>query len=90
MTNIPKINTLKFLGVISKNKYVSLLCSSNGKFCGLALNNKYICLKKSERPMVTTSTAMFPTSAFLRGLKRKNSKIPPNNPQRMTETNTDI
>ena len=41
MTNIPKINTLKFLGVISKNKYGSLLCSSNGKFCGLALNNKY-------------------------------------------------
>ena len=33
---------------------------------------------------------MFPTSAFLRGLKRKNSKIPPNNPQRKTETKKDI
>ena len=33
--------------------------------------------------MVTTSTAIFPTSAFLSGLKRNNSRIPPNKPQKI-------
>ena len=49
-----------------------------------------MCLKKRESPIVTTSTAMFPTSAFLRGLNRKNSKIPPSHPQKITEIITDI
>ena len=82
ITTIPAINTLKFLGVISKNRYVCLLSSSSGKFCTLPVaNNRYKCLTKMDRPIVTTRTAILPTSPFLKGLNKSISNKPPNSPQ---------
>ena len=34
-----------------------------------------------ERPIVTTNTAIFPTSFFLKGLNKNTSNNPPNKPQ---------
>ncbi len=57
----PAIKTLKFLGVISINKYVCLLSRSKGKFWTLPVANKrYRCRINIDNPIVTTKTASIP------------------------------
>ena len=43
-------------------------------------NNKYICLRKIDNPIVTTKTAILPKLFFLSGLKRQSSSKPPKTP----------
>ena len=70
---------------MSKNKYVCLLWSSSGKSCTFPVANiRYRCLINIESPIVTTSTAIFPTLPFLKGRKRQISNKAPKSPQTIT------